>query len=600
MAYIDQIEHTYAYTLGTYAIQNEKQVSIGESTCSAIFIAKPVNVPGGQAKLHMETLTEIALERCPTARCAIQVMGDLSMQHGFYGGDFDGDLESAQDEAGEALTVSDAQESWMFHIMPDDTGTAAIWVAQRVPDDHVTVVANQFVIGEIDVNDKVNFMASDNIFAAAERNNLWSSTSGIKFNFARVYGTNRHKTSYACTRRVWRVLTMAAPSLLPIFSPYSDGWQSIGFGEKGDQPYPFSVKVDKLLSLQDIMRMSRDQFEGTVFDMTTGVDAGPFGDPMRYLPGKKSVDPINGVTPDEINAGLGFQRQISLWRTAYSSLTTSRAHLPDSIGAVTWIAPYAPHHSSFVPIYAAATSTPLSMRSGTEYKFNMKSNWWIHCLTSNYLSKWYKHTINDIVKFQKKLEEDLFSLQMEVELAALSLNSAKKDDILLKSEKLRSLSRTSVPALLNDYQNIASSTVLEEWWSFFFEMVGTYRDVYKISNPHAENFNHAFTYLTIPRWYMEQVGFWGPPGTPPPDEKKSIDIYPINVPSEDSNAIYAAKYPSGMYQPYKSSYYSATRSQNNSSSISDLIFASLVSAALGSIFTYLLLRNRKQQYFQLP
>jgi hypothetical protein len=99
---------------------------------------------------------------------------------------------------------------------------------------------------------------------------------------------------------------------------------------------------------------------------------------------------------------------------------------------------------------------------------------------------------------------------------------------------------------------------------------------------------------------MEQVGFWGPPGTPPPDEKKSIDIYPINVPSEDSNAIYAAKYPSGMYQPYKSSYYSATRSQNNSSSISDLIFASLVSAALGSIFTYLLLRNRKQQYFQLP
>ena len=33
MGFIDQIPHTYAYTLGTYAIQNEKQVSIGESTC---------------------------------------------------------------------------------------------------------------------------------------------------------------------------------------------------------------------------------------------------------------------------------------------------------------------------------------------------------------------------------------------------------------------------------------------------------------------------------------------------------------------------------------------------------------------------------------
>lgn len=33
IGYIDQVPHTYAYTLGTYAIQNEKQVSIGESTC---------------------------------------------------------------------------------------------------------------------------------------------------------------------------------------------------------------------------------------------------------------------------------------------------------------------------------------------------------------------------------------------------------------------------------------------------------------------------------------------------------------------------------------------------------------------------------------
>ncbi len=37
--------------------------------------------------------------------------------------------------------------------MPDDSGSSAIWVAQRVPDDHVTAVANQWVIQEID--DKV-------------------------------------------------------------------------------------------------------------------------------------------------------------------------------------------------------------------------------------------------------------------------------------------------------------------------------------------------------------------------------------------------------------------------------------------------------------
>jgi hypothetical protein len=66
-AYIDQVEHTYAYTLGTYGIQNEKQVSIGESTCSAKFIGKPL-FAGGHSIMHMETLTELALERCDSAR----------------------------------------------------------------------------------------------------------------------------------------------------------------------------------------------------------------------------------------------------------------------------------------------------------------------------------------------------------------------------------------------------------------------------------------------------------------------------------------------------------------------------------------------------
>jgi dipeptidase len=48
----------------------------------------------------------------------------------------------------------------MFHLMPDDTGASAVWVAQRVPDEHITAVANQFVIGQVNLDDKENFMAS--------------------------------------------------------------------------------------------------------------------------------------------------------------------------------------------------------------------------------------------------------------------------------------------------------------------------------------------------------------------------------------------------------------------------------------------------------
>jgi dipeptidase len=185
--YIDQVPHTYGYILGSYAIQNEKQVSMGESTCRAIFWSMPV-YGGGKSRINVRGMMEIAMERCDNARCAIQTMGDLATTYGYFGAaGADDNVENQQNEAGEALTVTDKEEAWMFHVMPDDTGASAIWVAQRVPDDHIAVVANQFVITSVDLNDKENFMGSDNIFDVAIRNNLWDPKSGTPFNFAKVF-----------------------------------------------------------------------------------------------------------------------------------------------------------------------------------------------------------------------------------------------------------------------------------------------------------------------------------------------------------------------------------------------------------------------------
>jgi len=57
------------------------------------------------------------------------------------------------------LLVADLAEAWIFHIVSSDSnGTSAVWVAQRVPDDNIAVVANAFMIREIDFNDSTNFL----------------------------------------------------------------------------------------------------------------------------------------------------------------------------------------------------------------------------------------------------------------------------------------------------------------------------------------------------------------------------------------------------------------------------------------------------------
>lgn len=134
--YIPQVSHTFALIEAQYGIVNEKQVSIGETTCPCRFWATPV-FAGGKARIEIGELTKVGLERASTAREAIQIMGDLAVQYGFYGSDWSGG-DNAKGDSGEALTVIDKTEAWVFHVTADDTATSAVWVAKRIPDNHVS------------------------------------------------------------------------------------------------------------------------------------------------------------------------------------------------------------------------------------------------------------------------------------------------------------------------------------------------------------------------------------------------------------------------------------------------------------------------------
>ena len=119
---------------------NEHQLAMGESTCAAMLVTKSVT-NGGKAQIEVGELSRIALERCKTARCAIQLMGELAEGLGYFGAD------PTMGEGGESLQITDPLEAWVFHILADDSGESAVWAAQRVHDDRIAAVANQVTGG---------------------------------------------------------------------------------------------------------------------------------------------------------------------------------------------------------------------------------------------------------------------------------------------------------------------------------------------------------------------------------------------------------------------------------------------------------------------
>ncbi|MFC2141828.1 C69 family dipeptidase [Acidobacteriota bacterium] len=167
---IPQVPRTNAYIHGVFGYMNEHQVSFGEST---IGCQRKMRNSTPTPRFDITMLTLLAMERCRTAREAIALMGELSEKYGY------GYVDS-----GEMLAVADPQEAWIFEIMPvgplwtpDSGKPGAVWCAQRVPDDHVSFCPNESRIGEIDLDDGANFMASPNVVSfAVER----SSTIRIK------------------------------------------------------------------------------------------------------------------------------------------------------------------------------------------------------------------------------------------------------------------------------------------------------------------------------------------------------------------------------------------------------------------------------------
>jgi len=130
---------------------------------------------------------------------------------------------------------------WMFHILPDPTGTSAIWAAQRVPSTGFGVVANMSVLRELET-DSEEFLMSESVHRVAQEYGWWHPDDGNKLDFTRIYSDGEYSHQYYSGRQ-----HLAAPSLS--LSPVYDDLIS--------NPYPLFVTPDDLVGLTDRFRFHR-------------------------------------------------------------------------------------------------------------------------------------------------------------------------------------------------------------------------------------------------------------------------------------------------------------------------------------------------------
>ena len=445
---------------------NEKQVAIGESTCSGVFGAVPLGAPNGTAMFSVDELSRVAMERASTAREAVEIMGSLAEKHGFYGaGQFECTAES--------LGVTDPHEAWIFHVLPDPTGTSAIWAAQRIPDDGFAVLANMFVIRHVDPDDRDNFLMSDSVHSVAREYGWWDPDKGDGLlDFTKVYSDGEYSHKYYSGRRVWGGYHLAAP-YVPLKEDYAD--------LQSDPVYPVYVRIrpDSKVSAADLFRFHRYTYGGTKYDLGAvgNLAGGPFGSPDRWKAG-----------PAEAAVGGNWERPIGLYRTSDTYVVQSSK--TSALGGTLWFGPASALATVFTP-FVVGMDVPASFRSGHHAVFSRESAFWAACFVHNVANLKWSYAVMDIEQRQSELEEASLRMVHEAE------RRFRRDSNFTAVEEAFSGNAAKIGASL---------------WSLSDEIVFKYASGFVNEPEKPDGMSQMVGY---PEWWLKAVGYQEGPPAPP-------------------------------------------------------------------------------------
>jgi len=419
-----------ARTHKVVGLMNEHQLAIAETTTTG---REELQDPDGL--LHYWDLMQLALERATTAREAIDVMTSLVAEHGYR-------------STAESFAIADPEEVWLMEMSGKGPGRkGAVWVAMKLPDGTISAYANGLRIRQFPLDDPDTCRYSPDVVDFAVEQGYWDPESAQPFDFTAAYDVPTVQSRRYTATRIWSIFRRAAPSLDASLDP------AYHRGEPGAEPYPLWIEPDEKLSAADVMALMRDHYEGTPYDMTDGLAAGPFGTPNRWRPMTWEVD----------GATYTWERPISTQQTGFSFVSQSRAWLPDPIGGLLWYGVDDTAMTCYVPIPMAVTRLPPSFTAGGLDRFTWDSAWWVFNLVANFANLKYSYMAPEILALQRELEETSMAMQPTIEAGALAMFERNPD---------------VAAEILTNHSVGRAEHVVAEWRELAVRLFTTYNDGY--------------------------------------------------------------------------------------------------------------------------
>ena len=317
-------------------------------------------------------------------------------------------------DSGRTYIIADSNEGWVCSLVRGHH-----WVAQRVPDDSVMIIPNNYTISNVDLNDTANFCGSSDIISYAIERGWYNPAEDGEFSFKRAYAkpySLKDDRNYIRHMSALKHLTG---------KDYSTDTHT----------YPFAVKANRKIGITDLIEVLGSH-------------------------GENIAEKI-----DYSNEKILHPCCICVDRTVNSSIFQLRGWLPTEVGSLIWTTGGHPCYELFVPWYVGMSRSPkgferFATAEEAEAKHfsdakDMRKNY-PQAAAWNFISFWewiyadYDKRIIPTKKVVGKMQAELLQNQAKFESGLNGLYDAKTS-VITNREKLEKTLNNYTASWYNRY-----------------------------------------------------------------------------------------------------------------------------------------------------